>query len=92
MLIAKGISNNLMGRKTSPGGASIGRTPVSLRAGNHSASSPNHSNPLWHNGFNEPDQRKLHARHWVPELLLTRSHLYVDYRIIKLSFAVNNIS
>jgi hypothetical protein len=28
----------------------------------------------------------------VPELLLVGSYLHVDYRIIKLSFAVNNIS
>lgn len=33
-----------------------------------------------------------HASHWVPELLLVGSYLHVDYRIIKLSFAVNNIS
>jgi hypothetical protein len=36
--------------------------------------------------------RILHASHWAPELLLVGSYLHVDYRIIKLSFAVNNIS
>jgi hypothetical protein len=75
-----------------PGGAFTCRLKSSFEAGNHTVSSPNHSNPLRHNGFNELDQRMSHARHWVPELLLTRSYLHVDYRVIKLSFAVNNIS
>jgi hypothetical protein len=91
MLIAKGISNNLMGRKTSPEAHSPADPshPSRLKSHREQPESLESIAPQW---IQRDDQRMSHVRHWVPELLLTRSYLHVDYRVIKLSFAVNNIS
>jgi hypothetical protein len=91
MLIAKGISNNLIGRKTSPEAHSSADSshPSRLRTTGEQPESLESIVPQW---IQRDDQKMSHASHWVPELLLVGSYLNVDYRIIKLSFAVNNIS